>query len=239
MASEFAIAQKLLSLISTVRRDDLFPSYYSEASELIATNPFAYALAVSLNRQTKAEIIWTIPYDLQKALGHLDPIRIANMSIEELDRVFQRLPHKPRFYNDAPRTVKELSEMVVRRYYGDAERIWKNRPSTEVILAFKGLYGVGQQIANLVVLLLEYRYGIQFSDLDHRKMDIKADTHTCRVLKRLGVAANESEDEAIAAARRLNPDYPGAIDGVLWVVGRTWCHASSPEMRCVSSMFCV
>ena len=51
----------------------------------------------------------------------------------------------------------------------------------------------------------------------------------CLVLYRLGVAADESPDAAIAAARRLNHEYAGAIDGVLWVIGRTWCHASWPK----------
>ncbi|MDF1513859.1 MAG: iron-sulfur cluster loop, partial [Anaerolineae bacterium] len=78
-------------------------------------------------------------------------------------------------------------------------------------------------------LLLEYRFGIQFTDKDHTVMNIKADTHTCRVLYRLGIAEDKSTDSAINAARRLNPEYPGAIDGVLWVVGRTWCHSTRPK----------
>lgn len=78
------------------------------------------------------------------------------------------------------------------------------------------------------MLLLEYHYGIRFSELDHRKMDIKPDMHTTRVLHRLGVAADESPDEAVSAARRLHPSYPGALDGPLVTIGRRWCHPGQP-----------
>ncbi|MFW6116640.1 MAG: hypothetical protein ACOC6F_02840 [bacterium] len=91
MWSESAVAGRLRELTKTLRRSELFPTHDPEASELVATNPYAYVLAVSLNTQTKAEIIWTIPLDLQEELGHLDPARIARMSLEELDRIFRRL----------------------------------------------------------------------------------------------------------------------------------------------------
>jgi uncharacterized HhH-GPD family protein len=228
MRAESVVGQRLRELVGTINRSELFPAYNRQASTLVGTNPFAYALAVSLNRQTVADIIWTVPYDLQRALGHLDPTKIAEMPIEELDRVFKRLPHKPRFVNDAAQTVKELSQLVVERYDGDAAGIWRNRSAAEVKRTFKSIYGVGQQIANLSVLLLEQRYNIHFSDLDHQKMDIKADSHTCRVLHRLGVAADDSPDEAVAAARRINPDYPGELDAPLWVIGRRWCKSTGP-----------
>jgi uncharacterized HhH-GPD family protein len=227
MWSESAVARRLRELTETVHRSELFPTYDPEASELVGTNPYAFALALSLNRQAKAERIWMIPFELREELGHLDPARIARMSLEELDRVFRRLPHKPRFVNDAPKTVKELSTLVVRRFDGDAARIWKGRSATDVTSTFEEIHGVGPQIANLSVLLLEYRYGVRFPD--HSKMDIEADALTCRVLHRLGVARDETPTEAIAAARRLHPGYPGALDAPLWVTGRKRCHPSAPE----------
>jgi endonuclease III len=32
----------------------------------------------------------------------------------------------------------------------------------------------------------------------------------------------------LAAARTLNPDYPGKLDLGAWHVGRTWCHPTRP-----------
>lgn len=227
MWSESAVADRLLELTGTLHRSELFPSYDPRASELVGTNPYAFALALSLNRQTKAEIIWMIPFELREELGHLEPGRIAQMSVEELDVVFRGLPHKPRFVNNAPRTVKELSSMIVRQFDGDAARIWEGRTAAEVTSTFEQIYGVGRQIANLSVLLLEDRYGMRFSD--HNRMDIKADTHTCRVLHRLGVARDDTPKEAASAAQRLYPAYPGELDAPLWVTGRTWCHKSVPD----------
>ena len=227
LVSETIVAQALHDLISTCRRSRLFPTYDPEASQLVGTNPYAFALALSLNRKTPVKRIWMIPFDLRQELGHLDPKKISRMSLEELDSVFQNLPHKPLFVNAAPRTVKELSMLVVDNFGGDAAQIWKNKSATEVKKTLQQIHGVGPQIATLSVLLLEQRYGIQFED--HDNMDIKADTHTCRVLYRLGVAQDDTPEAAIAAARHLNPRYPGELDAPLWVIGRNWCHSSAPK----------
>lgn len=81
----------------------------------------------------------------------------------------------------------------------------------------------------MAVLLIERTYGIRFSDLDHRYIDIKPDVHTMRVLYRLGVALAQNETQAINAAKRLNPDYPGEIDAPLWLIGRNWCVPGTPR----------
>jgi endonuclease III len=62
-------------------------------------------------------------------------------------------------------------------------------------------------------------------------MDIKPDDPTRRVLYRLGISDSENEKDAIEATRRLNPDYPGEFDGILWLIGRTWCHPSNPDCQ--------
>jgi endonuclease III len=59
-------------------------------------------------------------------------------------------------------------------------------------------------------------------------MDIKPDVHTVRVLYRLGASESATEQAAIAATRRMNPSYPGEIDGALWGIGRKWCRATNP-----------
>lgn len=80
----------------------------------------------------KAEIIWTVPYYLQKHIGDLNPQFFANKSIIELENIFRSIPEKPRYINDAPRTVKELSEIVVNEYNGDVRKIWENRSAEYV-----------------------------------------------------------------------------------------------------------
>lgn len=218
----------------------LFPVLVPEAEEIIRTNPYAFAMAVCLDRGTKADIIWTIPYFILQEIGHLDPYKINQLSIEELSTIVDRLPKRPRYRTAAPRTIKELTNLVVSAYGGDASLIWRGKSAFEVKSVFQSIYGVGQGIANMSVLLIEQAYDIQFPDLDRRFMDIKPDVHTMRVLYRLGVSDDIAEHAAISAARELNPDYPGAIDGPLWTIGREYCHSQNPACaKCPMNGVCI
>jgi len=224
-----AILEKLLAFGETSDPADLFPVLVPEAAQIIKTNPYAFALAVCLDRGTKADIIWTIPYWLFQDLGHLDPFKIDQLSLEELAEVVDRLPKRPRYRTAAPRTIKDITDLVVRVYGGDASQIWEGKSAFEIKRVFQSVFGVGPGIASMSVLLIEQAYNLKFSDPDRRFMDIKPDVHTMRVLYRLGAAREISEQEAIYAARELSPDYPGAIDGPLWTIGREYCFAFNPD----------
>lgn len=207
----------------------LFPTVIPEAAQLAVSDPYAFSIATCLDRGTKSDIIWTIPYDIQQFLGHLDPHRIYRMSLEELAALFAGLPRRPRYVSDAPRTLNELTRIVVEECGGDASNIWKGKRASEVKRTFLSIYGVGPGIANMAVLLIEAAFPIRFDDIDRRQMDIKPDVHTIRVLYRLGVSQAMTEQAAVEAARELNPEYPGALDGPLWNIGRTWCDAIAPR----------
>jgi len=211
------IAARLVALNEQVDVRELFPTLVPEAAELVPGNPYAFCL---------------IPYWIKQLLGHLDPHLVYQMPIDRLEDLVDRLPQKPRYVNAAPRTIQDITKIVVEQFGGDARRIWTNKKATDVRMVFESVYGVGSGIANMAVLLIERGYSIRFSDLDHSRMDIKPDVHTMRVLYRLGVASSVNEDAAIAAARRLNPSYPGELDAPLWLIGRKWCTSSAPA--CVS-----
>jgi endonuclease III len=214
---------------------------------LVYENPFAFALAACLDRGIPAEVAWTFPLWIKNELGHLDPHRIAGMSLEEIGQVLDALPRRPRYRSASRRTVKEMAQLVVEEFGGDASRLWTGRTSKEVENSFRKVYGVGPGIASMVVLLLEKVFKVDFDDRDHRTMDVKPDVHVIRVFSRLGlmresIAAtdggvepdckrNSSADAklAIRVARRLHPEFPAKLDTALWRIGRTWCHASSPD----------
>lgn len=222
------VREALLSFGKEIDPLALFPTLHPEAGKFVLSHPYAFALAISLDRGTKAEIIWTIPYDLYQQLGHLDPYEIDLLSLDQLADIISKLPKKPRYKTDAPRTIKELTHLIVTDYDGDASKIWTNRKASDVNRFFQSIFGVGPGIANMSVLLIEKAYSIRFSDMDRKIMDIKPDVHTMRVLFRLGAAEEISESAAIDAARNLNPEYPGEIDAPLWIIGRKWCHAQNP-----------
>jgi len=223
------ITKTLLDYGKKVPTEELFPTVIPEARGLACSDPYAFAMAVCLDRGTKGDIIWTIPYDIQKSLGQLKPERIYQMTLDDLVELFNSLPRKPRYVNAAPRTIQELTQIVIEEHKGNAEKIWLGKRSSEVKRTFRSIYGVGPGIANLSVLLIEAAFGIQFDDLDRKQMDIKPDVHTKRVLYRLGVIDYTDFDLAIRATRLMNPEYPGALDAPLWSIGRKWCFASNPD----------
>lgn len=227
----------LLDFGNNVGHQRLIPALNEEASDLVNTNPFAFALAACLDRGIKAEIAWTFPYWIKEQLGHLDPGLIAQMSLEEIDKLLVALPRKPRYRNDAARTVRDIAVLVQRETNGDASGLWKGRTSAEVERRFRSVHGVGPGIASMVVLLLERVFGLNFSDLDHRSMNVKPDVHVTRVLSRLGVMQDglaidpvgdpecrkDGSTEAalaIQVTRRMNPGYPARLDTPLWIIGR-------------------
>jgi len=229
----------LLEFGKKIRPRELFPVLRDDAAILIENNPFAFALAAVLDRGTKSEIIWTIPYYLKEHIGNLDPHSLKNIPAEELEKIFRSLPVKPRYITDAPRTVKELSKIVTREYKGDVSKIWKDKTSNHVKATFQRIYGVGPGIASMIVLLLERCFGVRFTDVDHKNMDVKPDVHIVRVFQRLGFISEPDETEALMAARRLNPEYPGALDPPTWVIGKKYCTPGSPKCHaCPLKMAC-
>ncbi|MFH1821748.1 MAG: hypothetical protein ABH852_04840 [Methanobacteriota archaeon] len=157
--------RQLLEFGKEIRPRELFPVLEEEATYLIEENPFAFAMAGVLDRGTKSEIIWTIPYYIQK----------------------------------------------------------------QVKATFERIHGVGPGISSMIILLLEKCFRVRFDDIDHRDMDVKADTHIIRVFHRLGFVSEPNEANAIKAAKRLNPEYPGALDAPTWIIGKKWCSSLSPK----------
>lgn len=223
-----ARVDKLLEFAKKVNAEELVPVLEKGAAKVI-TDPFAFALAGVLDRGTKAEVIWTIPYYIKKQVGELSPFFFANASIEDIGEVFRKLPKKPRYVSDAPYTVKELSQIIVNEHNGQTQKMWENRSSKAVKATFERIYGVGPGIASMIILLLERWFKVYFDDIDHRIMDVKPDVHIIRVFMRLGFISEATSAAALNAARRLNPGFPGALDSPAWYIGRNWCTASMPK----------
>ncbi len=123
------ITRELLAYGEKVANEELFPTLIPEAAPLIATDPYAFLIATCLDRGTKAEIIWTIPYYMKMELGHLDPKLIYKMSLEELVNDYYRFPKRPHYVSAAVRTIRDLTKIVVRECNGDASKIWEGKPA--------------------------------------------------------------------------------------------------------------
>jgi len=221
----------LKNLNNEIDRKDLFPAYSEKAQLFIIENSFAFLFALCLDRGQKAEIIWSIPFEIQQKTGSLKPEDFYNLEEYKIRLLFENLRYKPRYINDAPRTILDLSRLVIDEYNGKSEMVWQGRSAKDVKNTLQNIHGVGAGIANMALLLIEKAFGPQFDNEDHRNMDIKPDVHTMRVLSRMGLAKQASPIEAIEAARSLNPNFPGELDGPLWIIGKRWCHASDPDCK--------
>jgi endonuclease-3 len=61
------------------------------------------------------------------------------------------------------------------------------------------------------------------------EIDVSVDEMIMRVFLRAGLSATYDPAEIIAAARQLNPSFPGALDYPCWMIGRQWCQPLSPD----------
>ena len=222
----------LVEVRPTIRNREFFSAKTPEATALALGDPYAFLIASCLDRGTKSDIIWTIPYGLKQRLGALDVDAIAEMPEHRLDGIIRALPHKPRYVNAAPRTILDLSRMIRDRFGGRAGKMWEGRSSGRFESDLRTVHGVGPGVAGMTTSLVIRLHGDVFSRYGLHAVDIKPDRHTRRVLYGLGIAAMESDDAALEAARRLNPRCPGGLDAPLWWVGRQWCRPAPACRAC-------
>ena len=65
------------------------------------------------------------------------------------------------------------------------------------------------------------------------QIDVKPDSLLMRVFKRTGLIEEESEKQARQVARKLNREFPGALDPPLGESGRVGAIPSNPNARVV------
>lgn len=223
-----SITRKLLELGPRIDQGVFFRTLEPGATTLALGNPYAFLIATVIDRG-RSEINWTVPFWLKERWGHLDPHQVYQMPESELLRTFADLPKRPRFWKQAPATVQELTRLVVEEYAGKARAMWRGRPATSFQSILRGLPHVGPGLASMAIQLVERVFPGEMTGTETSALDIKSDVHTRRVLHRLGVASTMSDEAALAAARALNPKYPGQLDAPLWYVGHQWCHARQPN----------
>src|SRR3546814_12475480 len=70
-----------------------------DADQLLVDDPLALLLGMLLDQQVPMEWAFTGPFTLRERLGHLDPHRIAAMSVEDFVVVCRAKPAIHRFHN--------------------------------------------------------------------------------------------------------------------------------------------
>ncbi len=194
--------------------------------------PHAFVLACIADRQTQADIAWSLPHAICKAAGDFEFETLAGLRGSVWSSVLASSGH--RLATDMERLLPAAIRLIGDRYGGDAARIWANGSSgVAVARRFLEFDGVGPKIASMAANILIRDFGIE---LPTPRPDIPVDTHVLRVWKRLDLLPgfehsqlrSTTEKQKIGLqlrARELNPDWPGELDWPTWQIGRTWCHA--------------
>ena len=196
--------------------------------------PHAFVLACVMDRQTKAENAWRVPWIVFKYLGRFDIDYLA-ISRDEIHKIFK--DHvKHRFKDIMADLFCCAVKRIQRDYAGDAGKIWNDTPPSGLLIyRFLQFQGVGIKIATMATNILMRRFGIELRD--RRSIDISPDVHTVRVFQRLGLTSFDKDNEiksregTMYIARAINPEYPGIFDYPCWDVGAHYCHAQNPECK--------
>ncbi len=200
----------------------------ADSDQLLRSDSMAMLIGLVLQRGMPAERVWQIPLHLRAKMGHLDPARIAQMSVEAMTSALADLDVRPRYPAQAAKTVVALAEVVSNEFGGDASSIWRERAMRDVIATLESLPWVGPGIAHMAVQLLMDESGYEPYADELPGLDVKADVHVVRVFYRLGLADADTRDAAVHAARQYHPEFPGLLDWPAWDVGRRFCRPKSP-----------
>lgn len=196
-------------------------------NDLVGT-PHAYVIACVMDRQIKAELAWLIPYRLLEKTGSFEFGFLRSLNLPQIEKLMSKPDPLHRFPNEMSINLKAALELIDEKYDGDASAIWANRPSSAlVVYRFLEFRGVGPKIATMATNILARHLKVAFAD--YYSVDISADTHVRRVMRRLNlIGSDASLEEVVYLARSTYPEFPGIIDFPLWEIGREWCRPQDP-----------
>lgn len=202
-------------------------------------SPLKFLFGVIFDQGIAYEKAWKDPSELERRLGHLDVASISTMKQEALAAVLSKYPALHRFNNKMATWLISASKLLLTKYQGKAENVWAGKPTVRMLESrFREFEGVKQKKGSMAVNILVRDYDLPIAG-SKEGIDISYDVHVRRVFLRTGLAAKDTEDDIVGAARELNPDYPGELDYPSWVIGRHWCHRKAPECsKCILDNIC-
>ena len=147
-------------------RKSLYLSGDPKADALLTKTALALLIGLVLDQQIPLEWAFKGPYELVGRLdAPLDAAALAAMDPDALVEAFSRRPALHRYPGSMAGRVKELCQVVVDDYDGDAARIWKTATDGQELLSrVKKLPGFGDQKARIFVALLGKQLGVTSSN---------------------------------------------------------------------------
>ncbi|MDD3340831.1 MAG: endonuclease III [Bacilli bacterium] len=199
-----------------------------EAKKLLIENPNAFLLGLIADQSVKAEIAWSLPYNLKQRIGTFDFDEIYTKYNEtSLEQVLKEKPALHRYPGRISVYIFSAIETILNKHKGNAKNIWENKTASEIVLELEEFKGISHKKASLGTLLLVRDLGLQI--IDKENIDIAYDVHIKRIFGRVGLVNVDSEENILNAARRLNPKFPGELTTAFWTIGRKYCYATDPQ----------
>ncbi len=198
-----------------------------EANAFLASDPFAFLVAVICDQGIRAERAWAVPLELRRRLGHFDLQRMA-AAPHALRSAFATRPALHRLVNTMPIWVSLAASKVLSDYGGDAGAIWGDEPTAAEIQArLQAFVGISQKKAAMATEILERDLGVVVHELEGS--DVAFDVHLRRVFLRCGLAQRDDLEHMVKSARLARPERPGSLDFPVWDIGRRWCRPTDPR----------
>ena len=153
--------------MSTVATDRLHYTGNPEADRLLVEEPMALLIGFALDQQVSVQKAFVGPLELRTRIGTLDPLRIADMPLDELETVFRQRPALHRYPGSMAKRVRDLAAHIADRYGGDAARVWSDATDgPDLRERIAALPGFGEMKVNGLTAVLAKRLGVRLPGVD-------------------------------------------------------------------------
>jgi uncharacterized HhH-GPD family protein len=130
-----------------------------EANQLLARDPMALLIGFALDQQVPVQKAFSGPKVLLERAGTLEPHRLAELDLEQ---AFTQKPAIHRFPGAMAKRVRELAQVVVEEYGGDASRVWSEAADGDDLRRRIGsLPGFGEMKVTALGSVLAKRFGVE------------------------------------------------------------------------------
>ena len=130
-----------------------------DANALLARDPMALLIGFALDQQVPVQKAFSGPKVILERTGTLDARRLAGLDLEE---AFRQRPAIHRFPGAMAKRVRELAEVVVEEYGGDASRVWSEAADGDDLRRrIASLPGFGEMKVKALGSVLAKRFGVE------------------------------------------------------------------------------
>ncbi len=206
--------------------------------DFLLNDPNAFLFGLIADQSVRAETAWSLPYKLSQRLGHFSMESIiSDYTMEDIQNILKDKPSLHRYPSNMGRYLWLAAEKVVNEYHSSVQKIWEDATALTIVDRLEQFVGISHKKASLACLLLWRDLNVDVPD--KQNIDIIYDVHIRRIFLRAGFCETDTQKDVIAAAKRINPDFPGYLTSAFWALGREICRPTEPRCEaCPIAGFC-